>query len=392
MSQEEWERIKSIFEAALQIPESGRAAFLRAKCGDEPALYEILQDLLRNHWDDSNIHAPSPQQRTFSEGTLVAGRFRITRFINNGAMGEVYEAWDERLRLCLALKTLRPELSSAGDALERFHREILIARNVSHENLCRVYDFVEHHPPPSLSGAEGGLVPCLTMELVAGDSLAEVVRRERPLSLDTALLLISQIASGLDVLHDHGIIHRDLKPSNIMLSPRRGPGIRAVLMDFGLAKATDHDGAFFESNTQLQVGTPYFMAPELLQNAAPSVASDIYAFGLIIDEMVTRSRAFATPSIQSLYFAKLWEEPIPPRQRSDGLPEHWERAILGCICRDSQQRFKEATEVVRVLTQDLIGQRKVDKATSGPSPRHSLVKNLHARATCQSLFAVRSSI
>jgi hypothetical protein len=90
MSGEEWERIKSIFEAALQVPEDAREAFLLSKCGDEPALHETLKELIKNHWDDSVRYTPSSQQRMFSESTLVAGRFRITRFINSGSMGEVY--------------------------------------------------------------------------------------------------------------------------------------------------------------------------------------------------------------------------------------------------------------------------------------------------------------
>jgi len=349
MSGEEWERIKSIFEAALQLPEDAQDAFLLSKCGDEPALYETLKELIKNHCNDSIRMAPS-SQRIFSEGTLVAGRFRITRFINGGSMGEVYEAWDERLRLCIALKTLRPELSATREAVELFQREILIARNVSHENLCRVYDFVEHRAPAQYGTEE--IVPCLTMEFVAGDSLAEVLRKKGPLPADCALALVHQIANGLDVLHDHKIIHRDLKPSNIMLSPRRGAGTRVVLMDFGLAKSIDEEGIFFESNAHLQAGTPYFMAPELLQKKPPSERSDIYAFGLIIDEMVTRSRAFVAPSIQSLYFAKLWEEPVPPRARSEGLPEHWERVILRCISRDSNKRFQRAGDVARALRQE----------------------------------------
>lgn len=351
MSGEEWERIKSIFEAALQVPEDARDAFLLSKCGNEPALHETLKELIKNHWDDSVRSTPSSQQRIFSEGTLIADRFRITRFINNGSMGEVYEAWDERLRLCIALKTLLPELSADREAVERFQREILIARNVSHENLCRVYDFVEHYGAPSHHGVEE-VNPCLTMEFVAGDSLAEMLRKEGPLAVDRALVLIRQIASGLDVLHDHGIVHRDLKPSNIMLSPRRDAGIRVVLMDFGLAKSTNEEGIFFESNVHLQMGTPYFMAPELLQKASPNTSSDIYAFGLIIDEMVTRTRAFSAPSIQSLYFAKLWEDPVPPRDRADGLPEHWERVILRCISRDSKNRFQRANDVVKALMQE----------------------------------------
>jgi serine/threonine protein kinase len=183
-------------------------------------------------------------------------------------MDEVYEAFDESLRLRLALKTLCSELTATDDDLGRFQGEILVAREVSHENLCRVLDFVEPHTADRI-------IPCLTMELIEGQSLPAHLDRTRPLSLDAALPLIRQIADGLDVLHDHGIVHRDLKPSNITLTQRRAERFRAVVMDFGLAKPEDGDCGLFESLRLNRAGAPYFMAPELFRQGRPSVASDL---------------------------------------------------------------------------------------------------------------------
>ena len=141
---------------------------------------------------------------------MVAGRYRVVRFLAHGGTGEVYEVFDERLKLRLALKTLRSDLSSDRSALARFERELLVARQVSHENLCRLFDLVEYDTPV-------GPIPCLTMELLEGESLSERLARERPLDLETAREFVRQIGRGLTALHEHGIIHRDLKPSNVLI-------------------------------------------------------------------------------------------------------------------------------------------------------------------------------
>jgi len=348
VSGEDWERIKVIFEEALELPERERMGYLASACGSDANLSAVLVRLLENHLEQSSSGSTIVKGRVFEDGALIAGRLRITRFIAGGGMGEVYEVFDERLRTRLALKTLRLELTSTEDALSRFQREILIAREVSHPNLCSVFDFIEHHVIDRQTG-ESSVVPCLTMELIDGESLADHLARERPFSPTTALPLIRQAAAGLELLHDHGIVHRDLKPSNIMLAKDRQGAIRVVLMDFGLAKRAHRKDEMFESRLDVHAGAPYFMAPELLRESGPSVASDIYSFGLLIDEMVTSDRAFSAQSLQSLYFAKLWEAPIAPSLRSAGLPQNWEATILRCLRSDPGERFQRVTDVLAAL-------------------------------------------
>jgi serine/threonine protein kinase/tetratricopeptide (TPR) repeat protein len=341
MSGEDWEKIRGIFERALEVPEPERKAYVETLCGGRPALCQAVEELLEHYSGSSGEAAKPSERRVFQDGELVAGRFSILRFIDRGGMGEVYAAYDERLRLAVALKTLHPDLSARPEGWERFRQEILTARGASHPNLCRVYDLIEHRT------ADQVITPCLTMELVEGETLAQYLSRARPLGLVEALALIRQIAAGLDALHEHGLVHGDLKPSNIMIEASRPERPRALVTDFGLAAAaTEGEGP---EPAGVHAGAPYFMAPELFRDARPSFASDIYAFGLIIDEMVTRERAYSAESIAALCFAKLHETPVPPLQRSDGLPPHWEKALLRCIDAVPGERFKSAGEVVRAL-------------------------------------------
>jgi serine/threonine protein kinase/tetratricopeptide (TPR) repeat protein len=343
---EEWERIKVVFEAALKVPEDQRSAYLEDVCGENSRMMSALTDLLANHSEGSGGSSvpASAGPRMLQCGELVVDRFRVVRFIARGAMGEVYEAYDEKLRLRIAIKTLLSELTSDSGALARFRREVRLAREVAHENLCRVFDLLEYSAP-----AGRPAIACLTMELLDGENLLSYLRRKRPMPPADALPLVRQIAGGLDALHRAGIVHRDLKPSNIMLIPARNGGTRTVVTDFGLAKPMKEDPLFFESQVGFQAGAPFFMAPELWQDGRPSVASDVYALGLVIDEMVTRTRAFGGKSIAGLYFSKLREGPVAPSARAEGLPRHWERVILRCVETNPARRYTSVLEAARDL-------------------------------------------
>lgn len=384
MATADWDRVKQLFLTALDLPVEERAAFVERETAGDPGLRKTVNDMLAEHEEGLEPSQLNPSSRcVFQDGDIVAGRFRIRRFIARGGMGEVYEAEDLCLRAHrLALKTMRQELMATEEARERFRREILIAKTLSHENLCRVFDLVEHHLPPDSAGGAPRVIPCLTMELVRGESLAHYLQRCRPLGLETALILAHQIGAGLDALHSHGVIHRDLKPSNIMVSERRDGTLRTVVTDFGLAKVKDVESELYESLADVQAGAPFFMAPELLSGGTPSVASDLYAFGLIIDELVTTSRAFAVSSIHALYFAKLHEEPIPPGERSEALPDHWQQTILRCLSRSPDQRPRSVNDVLLALN-------GADASTTPPPAWSSALPPKPPRTLVQRL--VRSS-
>ncbi len=353
MTPEQRARIERLLDAALDLEEPARSAYIDEACAGDQELRQLVEELqqglgrARGFLKDetSTVTMGGP---VFRQGQLVIGRFRIVRLQGRGGMGEVYEAWDERLHLRVGLKTIRREQAPDRNALQRFQREIRVAREVAHPNVCRVYDLLEHNEPGDAPGSQK-LTTCLTMEWLDGETLQERLRRSRPLSTPDALPIIRQVASAMDALHASHVVHRDLKPGNVMMVPAADGGYRVVVTDFGLAKPMSGGREWFESNVEAPAGSPYFMAPEQLRNEKPTPASDVYAFGLLIDEMVTSARAFDARSLGALYYQRLWEKPIPPGKRCADLPPNWERAILRCLETEPSARPKSAGEVVREL-------------------------------------------
>src|SRR6516162_4366810 len=220
------------------------------------------------------------EEGRFVPGTLLAGRYRIIALLGRGGMGEVYRATDLTLGQSVALKFLPEEAARDQRLLERFHGEVRVARQVSHPNICRVYDIGE---------AEGA--PFISMEYVDGEDLASLLTRIGRLPSDKAVEIARKICAGLAAAHDRGIVHRDLKPHNIMLN-KRG---EVIVMDFGLAVIAGQLGPADARN-----GTPAYMAPEQLKGAEVSARSDIYALGLVLYELFTGRRPYDGNTLKRL--------------------------------------------------------------------------------------------
>src|SRR5436305_14284637 len=227
---------------------------------------------------DAPAPGPSNDKRSFTSfdsiddarfvpGTILADRYRIVGLLGKGGMGEVYRADDLKLAQPVALKFLPDHLLSDGGALARFHREVRVARQVSHRNVCRVYDIGE---------VEGRHF--LSMEFIKGEELSSLLRRIGRLPQDKAIQIARQICAGLSAAHDVGVLHRDLKPANVMIDE---PG-NARITDFGLAGLAEE---FRED--EMRAGTPAYMSPEQIEGQEQTVKSDVYSLGLVLYELFT---------------------------------------------------------------------------------------------------------
>jgi serine/threonine protein kinase len=268
----------------------------------------------------------------------------VIRFIAAGGMGEVYEAEDLVLGARVALKTIRAAVAADGNAMERFRRETLIARRVTHPNVCRTFDLGCH-----ASGGECLGATFLTMELLSGETLRARLRTRGAFRAEEAMPIVEQMAAGLTAAHRAGVIHRDFKSANVMLVPTASPDEpRVVVTDFGVARVT---GGSFDSRSDARqvVGTPAYVAPEQVEDRDVTAAADIYAFGVVLYEMMTGRLPFTGDSPAATLLKRLRERPTPPRQYANSLPAEWEAAILRCLEREPGDRFATAEDAVKAL-------------------------------------------
>ena len=310
-----------------------------------------------------------------AEGDLLANRFRIVRFIARGGMGEVYEAEDQVLRERVALKTIRPDVANDPRTMERFLREVHLARSVTHPNVARTFDVFHHES-----------LAFLTMELLTGHTLAERLSKDGRMRPEEALPLIEQMAAALTAAHEAGVVHRDFKSANVMLEPdeRRPGGVRAVVTDFGLARRERPGGRGVGSagpltETEAVIGTPDYMAPEQIEGRAITPATDVYALGVVIYEMVTGEQPFEGDTPLSVALKKLKEAAPSPRKHVPDLPPVWEKTILRCLERAPEDRFATATEAVRAL--------RGEEVSTGPATIRRRKKTIAATAAALLLVA-----
>ncbi len=315
----------------------------------------------------------------FRREELVSGRFKIIRLIGQGGMGAVYEAEDLELGGHVALKTVRPETAADARTNERFKQEIYLARKVTHANVCRIFDLFHHR-----TEASGGEMMFVTMELLRGETLAERLRRTGRISPTELLPLVAQMAEGLHAAHQVGIVHRDFKPSNVVLVPTKenSEEVRAVVTDFGLAQtsAPDCSARLALTGTGDIVGTPAYIAPEVLDNRAATPAADIYALGVVMYEMVTGRLPFAGDTPLSAVLERLRRPAESPRALVPDLDARWEAIILRCLERDPADRLARASDVVDAFREE--------KLTPVPSVQRRRTRQLAVAVAAVAAMAV----
>ncbi len=265
----------------------------------------------------------------FPPGTMLGDRYRIVARLGKGGMGEVYRADDLKLGQIVALKFLPEDLTAREEMLARFRYEVRIARQVSHPNVCRVYDIGE---------VDGHAY--LSMEYVDGEDLRTLLKRIGRLPGDKVIQIARQLCAGLAAAHDKGVLHRDLKPANVMLD---GEG-RVRITDFGLAGIAGEI-----HGKDIRSGTPTYMAPEQLSGKGVSVASDIYSLGLVLFELFTGKQAFKASSHQELVRMHEEEEPISPSSLVDHIDPAAESVIMRCLAKRPAERPPSALAVAGAL-------------------------------------------
>jgi len=309
--------------SAATCPQCG--THLSASLGDGLCPHCLFGLALSSEESRSSVDAEAPTTDlppgTLAPGAILGERYRIRKLLGRGGMGEVWRAYDLKLRVDVALKSLHVQWLSNQRMLESLRQEVRSARQVISPNVCRVFDLIE------LDGSE-----LVTMEYVDGTTLLTVLSERGPLELEEARGIASQLLAGLESIHDAGLIHRDLKPENIMLT-RAG---RVVIMDFGIAKGVA------EGQTGTVAGTPAYMAPEQLHGGGGDARSDLYSVGVVLAEMVAPGGLPAFPAREAVWEGVHHE---PPQIAETP----WADVIRKAVARNPEQRWPSASALARAL-------------------------------------------
>ncbi len=349
---EAWPRLKEVFEGARALALDDRPAYVAAACHGDEALREAVEKLLASHEQAASfLETPAvlfddTLPRKSLEGQRI-GSYQLLARIGTGGMGEVYRARDTKLDRHVAIKLLLPAVADDPDRLARFSREAQLLAALNHPHIAQIHGLED----------AGGL-RALVMELVEGPTLADRIARG-PIPIDEALSIARQIAEALEAAHERGIVHRDLKPANIKV---REDGTVKVL-DFGLAKALDPasgDGVEGPSpvppgapatEAGLILGTAAYMSPEQVRGRSVDRRADIWAFGVVVYEMLSGTRPHGGDSLQETIASVLRDEP-----GWDKVPSQAHRLLKRCLEKNPSQRLRHIGDAMALL----------DAAPSGP--------------------------
>jgi len=357
MTPERWQRVKELFHDALERPADERAAFLAEACGDDAEARAALERLLDAHARaDDFLETPAvgtavEPSRLPLTGRVI-GHYEVRGRLGVGGMGEVYEAYDRRLKRTVAIKLLP---SSDPRAQARLWREAEHASGLNHPNICVVYEIGE---------AEGHAY--IVMEHVRGRPLAEAIP-EDGLPVEGALGYALQMTGALAEAHEHGIVHRDLKSANVMVTPEG----RVKVLDFGLARRLGDSvsGAAVETSSWTMpgmiAGTLSYMAPEILRGERADARSDVWAIGVVLHEMLTGERPFAgqTPfELSSVILSG------PPRPLPSRMPAGLVAVVRKCLQKDPAARYATAVELHGALEAARLGRQTLGARLAGSLP------------------------
>ncbi len=361
MNPERWEKLKELFDAAIDKSAKERAAYLDEACSGDPSLRQEVEGLIENYSRDSFLEKPAyeaaPELFESDAGNKLIGRrigsYEITKKIGQGGMGIVYLARDMRLDRPVAIKMLAPELTSNENQRERLRREAQIAASLSHPGIATVY---------CLEECEDGLY--IVSEYIRGQTLHQVITRE-PLEFPQVLDIAIQIARALTAAHEQGIIHRDLKPENVV---RTDSGDIKIL-DFGLARTEAKRGAIPNprlTRSGMFLGTPAYASPEQLLGSQVDRNTDIFSFGVMLYEMAAGRHPFIKADSMST-IANILEGDAPDLVlENPAVPQEFNSIVRRCLNKRPADRFAGTRDLLEALEQ-LVDVRRLAPAKSGNS-------------------------
>src|SRR5215470_4953018 len=392
MDPDRWRQIEDLYHAALKRASGERAAFLDAACDRDQDLRQEVESLLA-HDEQAQRFITSPPD-TIAAELLAAGRrpspvgsslghYQILSLLGKGGMGEVYRARDARLSREVAIKLLPAIFSTDKDRLRRFQQEARAAGMLNHPNVLTIYDI-------GAASQEDGGAPYIVSELLTGETLRERLRRER-LPLRRVINYALQIARGLAAAHEKGIVHRDLKPENLFLT-KDG---RVKILDFGLAKLKptptdiDSNAATHLPSTAsgIVMGTVGYMAPEQVRDEEVDNRADIFAFGVILYEMITGRRAFQGKSAVEVMNSILKEEPPEISEAAREVPQTLVRVVRHCLEKSLEDRFQSVADIAFYLD-TLQATADRETATAERARPRSLARRWMAVAAVAAVLAV----
>ena len=349
-----WQRVKEIFEGALEKHGAEREAFLDRVCNGETEVREEVESLLRSYEVAGSFmespavaHAADAFEQKLTPGQRVK-HYQIVNLIGEGGMGEVYLATDTILGRRVALKVLPAFVSKDPERLRRFTQEARAASRLSHPNVCVVHEIGE---------TDDGR-PFIAMEYVEGMTLRQRIR-SHALKLGDVLDIAIQVAEALTAAHEAGIVHRDIKPENIVIRPEG----YVKILDFGLAKLTErHKGAthttmstlLFHSSPGTVIGTAAYMSPEQARGISVDERTDIWGLGVVLYEMASGRPPFTGETATDVVVAIVEKEQPPISQHVEGVPPELERIVKKALRKDRNERY----QIVKELAIDLRSLRR----------------------------------